>query len=61
MSRMRTNLSVLFCYIPKDFWGHSTLPLWSSLYERHGYVKVGDLPDFIADRHSELLLYKRLS
>jgi [ribosomal protein S18]-alanine N-acetyltransferase len=32
-----------------------------ALYERHGYVKVGDLPDFIADGYSEFLLYKRLS
>ena len=31
-----------------------------ALYERHGYVKVGDLPDFIADGYSELLLCKRL-
>jgi ribosomal protein S18 acetylase RimI-like enzyme len=30
-------------------------------YERHGYVKVGDLPDFIADGYSELLMQKRLS
>ena len=32
-----------------------------ALYERHGYVKVGELPDFIADGYSEFLLYKRLS
>ncbi len=31
-----------------------------ALYERHGYVKVGDLPDFIADGYSEFLLCKRL-
>ena len=31
-----------------------------ALYERHGYVKVGELPDFIADGYSEFLLYKRL-
>ena len=31
-----------------------------SLYERHGYAKVGDLPDFIADGYSEFLLCKRL-
>ena len=30
-------------------------------YERHGYVKVGELPDFIADGYSELLMQKRLS
>jgi len=32
-----------------------------ALYERHGYVKVGELPDFIADGYSECLLCKRLS
>jgi len=32
-----------------------------ALYERHGYVKVGELPDFIADGYSEFLLCKRLS
>jgi len=31
-----------------------------ALYERHGYVKIGELPDFIADGYSEFLLYKRL-
>jgi len=31
-----------------------------ALYERHGYVKVGDLPDFIADGYSEFLMCKRL-
>jgi [ribosomal protein S18]-alanine N-acetyltransferase len=31
-----------------------------ALYERHGYAKVGDLPDFIADGYSEFLLCKRL-
>jgi len=31
-----------------------------ALYERHGYVKVGELPDFIAEGYSELLLCKRL-
>jgi ribosomal protein S18 acetylase RimI-like enzyme len=30
-------------------------------YERHGYVRVGELPDFIANGHSELLMQKRLS
>ena len=30
------------------------------LYARLGYVKVGDLPDSIADGYSEFLLYKRL-
>ena len=32
-----------------------------ALYQRHGYVKVGELPDFIADGYSEFLLCKRLS
>jgi len=32
-----------------------------ALYERHGYVKVGELPDFIADGYCEFLLCKRLS
>ncbi len=32
-----------------------------ALYERHGYVRVGELPDFIADGYSEFLLCKRLS
>lgn len=31
-----------------------------ALYERHGYAKVGELPDFIADGYSEFLLCKRL-
>ncbi len=31
-----------------------------ALYQRHGYVKVGDLPNFIADGYSEFLLCKRL-
>ena len=30
------------------------------LYERRGYVKVGELADFIADGYSELLMQKRL-
>lgn len=30
------------------------------LYRRHGYVKVGELPDLIADGFSELLMCKRL-
>lgn len=30
------------------------------LYQRHGYLKVGELPDFIADGVSELLMCKRL-
>ena len=29
-------------------------------YQRHGYVKVGELPDFIADGFSEFLMCKRL-
>ncbi|MGB8062223.1 MAG: GNAT family N-acetyltransferase [Candidatus Sulfotelmatobacter sp.] len=32
-----------------------------ALYERHGYVKVGELPDFIAEGYAEFLLCKRLS
>ena len=28
-------------------------------YQRHGYVKVGELPDFIADGFSEFLMCKR--
>ena len=32
-----------------------------ALYERHGYVKVGELLDFIADGYAEFLLCKRLS
>jgi len=31
------------------------------LYEKCGYVQVGELPDFIADGYSELLMQKRLS
>jgi ribosomal protein S18 acetylase RimI-like enzyme len=31
------------------------------LYERCGYVQVGELPDFIANGFSELLMQKRLS
>jgi ribosomal protein S18 acetylase RimI-like enzyme len=31
------------------------------LYERRGYVKIGELPEFIADGFSELLMQKRLS
>ncbi len=30
-------------------------------YELHGYGKVGELPDFIADGFSELVMQKRLS
>jgi len=29
-------------------------------YERHGYTQVGELPDFITDGYSELLMQKRL-
>jgi [ribosomal protein S18]-alanine N-acetyltransferase len=32
-----------------------------ALYERRGYKRVGNLPDFIADGYSELLLCKRTS
>ena len=31
------------------------------LYLRHGYVQVGDIPDYIVPGHSELILRKRLS
>jgi len=31
------------------------------LYERRGYVKIGELKDFIANGFSELLMQKRLS
>ena len=31
------------------------------LYERHGYLRVGELPDFITDGFSEILMQKRLS
>jgi len=31
------------------------------LYERCGYERVGELPDFIADGYSEILMQKRLS
>ena len=30
------------------------------LYERRGYVQVGELPDYIVDGASELLMHKRL-
>jgi len=30
-------------------------------YELHGYARVGELPNFIADGHFELLMQKRLS
>jgi len=30
------------------------------LYQRHGFVQVGELPDSVEDGHSELLLAKRL-
>lgn len=42
------------------FFSSATREPWA-LYERHGYVKVGDLPDLIADGHSEFLLYTPLS
>lgn len=31
-----------------------------ALYQRHGYVKIGELPDFIADGYAEFLMQKRL-
>jgi ribosomal-protein-alanine N-acetyltransferase len=32
----------------------------SALYERHGYSKIADLPDFIADGYDEVLMRKAL-
>jgi ribosomal protein S18 acetylase RimI-like enzyme len=32
-----------------------------ALYERHGYRLVGELPDYVVDGYSELLLGKRLA
>jgi ribosomal protein S18 acetylase RimI-like enzyme len=32
-----------------------------ALYERHGYQLVGELPDYVADGYSELLMGKRLA
>jgi ribosomal-protein-alanine N-acetyltransferase len=29
-------------------------------YERHGYAKVGEFPDFVIDGESEILMHKRL-
>ena len=31
------------------------------LYYRLGYKRVGELPDYVVDGHSELLLMKRLA
>jgi len=31
-----------------------------ALYQRHGFITIGELPDFIADGHSEFLMCKRL-
>jgi len=36
-------------------------PRAARLYEKLGYVQVGELPEFIADGYSELLMQKRLS
>ena len=35
-------------------------PRARQLYERVGYRQVGELPDYIIDGHSELILHKRL-
>ncbi len=32
-----------------------------ALYERHGYRTVGELPDYVVDGFSEILMVKRLS
>ena len=32
-----------------------------ALYERHGYVLIGELPDYVIDGASELLMAKRLA
>lgn len=32
-----------------------------ALYERHGYRLVGELPDYVVDGHSELLMAKKLA
>ena len=32
-----------------------------ALYERHGYRLVGELPDYVVDGYSELLMAKRLA
>lgn len=32
-----------------------------ALYERHGYRQVGDLPDYVVDGLSEILMVKRLA
>lgn len=31
------------------------------LYLRHGYVQVGEIPDYVVDGHSELIYRKRLA
>lgn len=36
-------------------------PRARALYERHGYRLVGELPDYVVDGHSELLMGKRLA
>jgi ribosomal protein S18 acetylase RimI-like enzyme len=33
----------------------------SGLYERHGYAKIAELPDFVADGYCEVLMRKRLA
>lgn len=32
-----------------------------ALYLRHGFVQVGEIPDYVAAGHSELILHKRLA
>ena len=36
-------------------------PRARALYERHGYRLVGELPDYVVDGYSELLMGKRLA
>jgi [ribosomal protein S18]-alanine N-acetyltransferase len=36
-------------------------PRARALYERHGYALVGELPDYVVDGASELLMAKRLA
>ncbi len=39
----------------------SSFNVWAlRFYELHGYAKVGELPDFIADGFSEIVMQKRL-
>jgi ribosomal-protein-alanine N-acetyltransferase len=36
-------------------------PRARALYERHGYAPIGDLPDYVVDGASELLMARRLA